>query len=114
MQNKEAIKVISKRKRLLYSEWLKHFYCWQASGQTKQAYCIAHNISFEAFKKQYSVRNKESKKIVEKSPCAFVPVQLSNEPITQVIELIFPSGVLIKIPSSLPLPSVIKSVKNYL
>ena len=106
-------KKLTERKRLLYSKWLKHIGSWESSGQMKQDYCIAHNLSFDAFKKPYT-KYKQATRKTQQSPGHFIPVQLTDITKPQAIELIFPGGLLIKIPPSLSLHSVFKSLKIYL
>ena len=113
MQHKESTPRAPKRRPLLYAEWLEHFTSWKASGQTQQAYCLSNNLSLVAFIKQYS-RKKKTEKITPQSTGNFLPVQLIDTPVSQPIELIFRSGMVMKIPSSVPFDSVLKSLKSYL
>ena len=112
MQNKEST-ARAPRRPLLYAEWVEHFTSWKASGQTKQLYCLSNNLSLVAFIKQYS-RNKKIEKTTPQSTGNFLPVQLIGTPESQPIELTFRSGLVMKIPSSVPFDSVLKSLKTYL
>ena len=114
MQNKKSTAIIPKRRALLYAQWLEHFASWQVSGQTKQAYCLSNNLSFDAFKKQFSRSRQTTKRVQQRPSEHFIPVQLIDVPISQAIEFIFTSGVVMKIASSAPLHSVLKSLEAYL
>ena len=113
MQNKKSTAIMPKRRVLLYEQWLEHFACWQKSGQSRESYCLSNNLSIGAFKKQHA-RSRQTKKGVQRSPINFVPVQLMDAPASQAIEFIFTSGVVMKISSSAPLHSVLKSLEAYL
>lgn len=113
MQSKKSTAIIPKRRALLYTQWLEHFACWQKSGQSRESYCLSNNLSIGAFKKQYS-RSQQTKKGVQRSSGNFVPVQLIDTPAFGAIEFIFTSGVVMKISSSAPLHSVLKSLEAYL
>ena len=114
MQNKKSTAIIPKRRALLYAQWLEHFASWEVSGQTKQAYCLSNNLSFDAFKKQFSRSRQTTKRVQSQSSKYFTPVQLIDTPASRAIEFVFTSGVVVKISSSAPLHSVLKSLEAYL
>jgi hypothetical protein len=124
MDNKTATKLLVKRRpRLSYAQWLDHFSCWQKSDQTQEAYCGAHQLSLPSFKKHRSRSQQETKserereiKKAAKTATHFVPLQLtpSVSPAASDIEFIFRSGVVMKIPATSSLRSVLKSLEDYL
>lgn len=113
MPNKNQSVTISKQRRLPRSEWLEHFCSWKASGQTQIAYCSSYNLSYHSFKKQYS-RVKAVKRIAKPAREPFIPIQLTDSVESQCIELVFRSGVVMKIPTTVSLPLVFKSLETYL
>ena len=122
MQGKKTNKELTKKHpRLFYEEWLKHFAVWQASGESQANYCERHNLSLKAFKKQYSrsrqegaLAKNENTVSTPKPAGNFVPVKLVGASAITAIEFIFRSGVVMKIPYSCCLSSVLNSLEDYL
>jgi hypothetical protein len=116
MHNKNSLAVTVKRTRLVYAQWLEHFSAWTASGQTQQAYCLSQNLSLQAFKKHYARhrRHQNENKITPPLDPLFIAVKLTRPVETERIEFIFRSGVILKIPASVSLKSMLKSLEHYL
>jgi hypothetical protein len=111
--------VINKRSNVMYARWREHFSAWKEGDQTEEAYCAAHNLSVKAFKKQYLRYKRElflssNPNLQESSAKNFAPVKLIGSSVPSAIELIFRSGVVMKIPSSVSLPSILNSLEAYL
>lgn len=116
MQAKNSATTFFKRPRIIYAQWLDYFSSWQASGQTQETYCLRQDLSLKAFKKHYR-RYQKTEKIgvdVAASATPFIPVELINERRSDVVEVIFRSGLTMKIPSHVSLASLLKSMKPYL
>ena len=119
MHDEKTDDVIIKRPNVLYARWLEHFAVWQESDQTEEAYCALHNLSVKAFKKQYARYKRasflSSNTNPQESPAKnFASVKLIGSSVPSAIEFIFRSGVVMKIPPSVSLPSILKSLEAYL
>lgn len=119
MHDEKTDDVIIKRPNVMYARWLEHFAVWQESDQTEEAYCALHNLSVKAFKKQYSRYKRASSLSSSTNPQGsptknFASVKLIGPSVPSAIELIFRSGVVMKIPASVPLTSILQSLSSYL
>ncbi len=96
--------------------WQSMIDAWRDSGETKIDYCRRHQLSYHRFKYYFyqlrerqwpsakpPVRVKAKKKSNKTASMTMVPVILT--PISSHYDVIFPSGVIIKIPLSNSLTS---------
>ncbi len=73
--------------------WQKHVDTWRISGQSQQAYCKAHDLSYHRF--VYWRRKYEARSTVDRRPSssALVPVTFRPPCTASGLSLVFPNGV---------------------
>ena len=88
-------------KRDYWKGWVSK---WERSGEDKTAFCRNQGLNYDLFT-YYSRRY-----ALKKEGSVFIPVQLSSS--VALYEVVFPSGVILKFSANLPLPELIRSVRD--
>ena len=101
-----------KHASLLHSQWLSHIKnCTQGKLIAKE-YCAEHGLSLKRFKHHDWLERRKQKQTLGH----FALVKVVSEPVTEVwhYEIIFPRGVILRVPTLNSLPAILKSLECYL
>lgn len=107
--------------RRLQVEGFGHIEKWRESGLSQKNYCTENSLSLSSFRGQLSIFQKSRLKGGEREASQevaskFVPVKVISPPVSPSsgYEIIFPSGIIIKLPLLESLSVLIKSLEVYL
>jgi hypothetical protein len=80
-----------------------------------EVYCQQHDLSITTFKKYFYRHRGHSKPCKTSGPERFAPVTLSQVIGEEVkpYEILFPGGILLKIPGTKSLADIMKSLRGY-
>lgn len=84
------------RSEALASHWQQHIEAWQSSGQTQQAYCKTHELSYHRFGYWRHKFRQPSPEEKRQQDSGFVPVTHSARPPSAGLSLVFPSGLVLR------------------
>jgi len=87
---------IKARSEALASHWQQHIEAWQSSGQTQQAYCKTHTLSYHRFGYWRHKLHQPSPEDKRQQESGFVPVTHSALPQPEGLSLAFPSGLILR------------------
>ena len=80
----------------LASYWLQQIEAWQSSGQTQQAYCKAHELSYHRFGYWSRKFRQQSQEAQSQKGSSFVPVTHSATSQSAGLSLAFPNGLVLR------------------
>jgi transposase len=80
----------------LASYWQQQIEAWQSSGQTQQAYCKTHELSYHRFGYWRRKFRQRSQKAQRQKGSGFVPVTHSATSQSTGLSLVFPSGLVLR------------------
>jgi hypothetical protein len=104
---------VQKRPYLRHREWLAHINRCHETNMRHEDYCAEHNLSIQSFKKQlWEQRRKTRVALPDKNH--FIPVTLCDDtqPVESTIEIRFAHGVVLKIPHTTSLSTVVKLLQR--
>lgn len=115
MSSEKNIFSARKHSRLLHSQWLIHMDHCERTKLSHESYCAQNELSLKAFKKHYW-RNERNKSLRAPVSESFVPIALSQSmsQASEHYEVQFSKGILLKIPRSTLLATILKSLKGYI
>lgn len=98
--------------RILHRKWLEHIERCTDSGQSAAHYCAAHHLSLHSFRTHDWRRRKAS----ETTTTNFLPVKIVHEPRVALshYEIGFPKGIILRVPNTGTLSSLLKTLEVYL
>lgn len=101
-----------KDKRLRHNQWLSHIACCAKQKLNPKDYCVQQGLSLKGFKQHEWLERRKQKQ----TPSNFALVKVVNEPVAVVshYEIVYPRGVHLRVPTSSPLPTLLKSLEVYL
>jgi len=104
----------SRRPRLMHHQWVAHIERCAKTQQTYEAYCQQHDLSIQTLKK-HLCRYRRQKNVKAVAVESFIPVRVmeASAEVLQHYELSFSKGLLLKIPTSESLVSILKSLRGY-
>jgi hypothetical protein len=76
--------------------WLQQIEAWQSSGQTQQAYCKTHELSYHRFGYWRRKFLRQSQAAQRRKGSGFVPVTHSATSQAVGLSLVFPSGLVLR------------------
>jgi len=112
MVSKKSIHSRQQGARISHSQWLSHIGACAKQQLNPQEYCEQHGLSLKGFKHhEWLGRRKQTQ-----SSGNFALVNVVNEPVREVshYELVFPRGVLLRVPATSSLCALLKSLECYL
>lgn len=98
--------------RILHSQWLSHIANCAKQKSNPKEYCAQHGLLLKSFKQHDWLERRKQKQ----TSGDFALVKVVSEPIAIVshYELVFPRGVLLKVPTSSSLPALLTLLEVYL
>ena len=74
--------------------WQGHIERWQQSGQSQQAYCREHDLSYSRFHYwRHKLRQDEQRDVQRTRPTGFVPVKQTGNGLPPGLSVVLPNGV---------------------
>ncbi len=80
----------------LANYWQQQLEAWQSSGQTQQAYCKTHELSYHRFGYWHRKFRQPSQEAQSQKGSGFVPVTPSASSQSAGLSLTFPSGLVLR------------------